>query len=276
MTNKMIWNTDETFKIEIDGARLECRAWGPSPDASMTIILLHEGLGSVAQWKAFPEKLANATGCGVFAYSRSGYGGSSPAELPRPLDYMTQEAVNTLPKVLDEIGLKRGVLLGHSDGASIAAIYAGSLEDFRVRGLVLMAPHFFAEPSGLEAIAKARIAFDEGDLAQRLAKYHDDPENTFRGWNDAWLDPDFANWNIEEVIAYLRVPVLAIQGEDDQYGTLAQIEALENALYSPLDKVVLNGCQHAPHLESEDETFGAVTEFIRRLDAIEGEIVKVA
>ena len=156
-----------------------------------------------------------------------------PCTLPRPLDYMTREAMDVLPDVLTEIGLRRGILLGHSDGASIAAIYAGSIQDHRIRGLVLMAPHFFTEPMGLAAIAKTKQAYETGNLRAKLAAYHADVDNAFRGWNDAWLDPAFARWNIEEVIAYIRVPVLAIQGKDDQYGTAAQIQALEEQLYSP-------------------------------------------
>ena len=140
---------------------------------------------------------------------------------------MTREAMDVLPDMLSEIGLQRGILLGHSDGASIAAIYAGSIQDHRIRGLILMAPHFVTEPMGLAAIAKTKEAYETGNLRARLAAYHSDVDNTFRGWNDAWLDPAFADWNIEAAIAYIRVPVLAIQGRDDQYGTLAQIRALE-------------------------------------------------
>jgi len=156
--------------ITINGARIECGCWGPPPDEAATLVLLHEGLGSLDLWKEFPEKLAQMTGLGVFAYSRSGYGNSDPVKLPRPLDYMSREALDVLPEILDGIGFKQGVLVGHSDGASIAAIYAGSIQDHRVRALCLMAPHFFAEPAGLKSIAQARIAYDEGDLRQRLAR----------------------------------------------------------------------------------------------------------
>ena len=174
--------------------------------------MLHEGLGCVALWRDFPRRLAAATGFGVFAYSRAGYGQSDPVPLPRPLDYMTREARETLPELLDAIGLRRGVLLGHSDGASIAAIYAGSVEDFRVRGLVLMAPHFFTEKGGLASIAAAREAYATSDLRAKLAKYHRDVDNAFRGWNDAWLDPGFKAWNIADAIDYLRVPALGDSG----------------------------------------------------------------
>ena len=265
----MIWQPGDDQWITVGGMRLECRCWGPAPDAAPTLVLLHEGLGSTGLWKDFPQKLASRTGYGVFAYSRAGYGKSDPARLPRPLDYMTREAVEVLPIVLDAIGFRRGVLLGHSDGASIAAIHSGSVEDFRVRGLCLISPHFFTELGGLAAIAKTNVQYETSNLRERLARHHPNVDNTFRGWNDAWLAPGFRAWNIEEVIAYIRVPVLAIQGRDDQYGTLAQIEALRSGLYAPLDTLILDGCKHSPHLERPDETQGAVSDFIARLDRIE-------
>lgn len=265
----MSWQPGETRWISAGGKRLEGRCWGPAPDTAPTLVLLHEGLGSAGLWKDFPEKLADRTGYGVFAYSRAGYGGSDPVELPRPLDYMTREAIDVLPHVLDAIGFQRGVLLGHSDGASIAALYAGTIEDFRIRGLCLISPHFFTEPSGLAAIAEAKLQYETGELRERLARHHGDVDNAFRGWNDAWLDPRFKAWNIEEAIAYIRVPVLAIQGDRDQYGTLAQIDALRNELYSPLDAKIFIGGKHAPHLERPDETVDVVADFLATLDRIE-------
>jgi pimeloyl-ACP methyl ester carboxylesterase len=237
--------------------------------------MLHEGLGCVALWRDFPRRLAEATCLGVFAYSRAGYGHSDSVELPRPLDYMTREARETLPGVLDAIGYQRGILLGHSDGASIAAIYAGAIEDFRVRGLVLIAPHFFTEESGLAAIASARSAFEAGDLRPKLAKYHRDVDNAFRGWNDAWLDPGFKSWNIADVIDYWRIPVLAIQGADDPYGTLAQIREIENRAYSPVDVEILKGCKHSPHTEQPEATLAAIADFCARLIRIEQTEVEI-
>ena len=247
-----------------------------SYQSAPTIVMLHEGLGCVGLWGDFPEKLRAATGAGVFAYSRAGYGQSDPVDLPRQLDYMTHEAVDILPGVLDAIGFEHGILLGHSDGASIAAIYAGSIEDFRVRGLVLMAPHFFTEEMGLKSIAEAKAAYDDGDLRPRLAKYHRNVDNVFRGWNDAWLDPGFEDWNIAESIDYLRIPVLAIQGADDQYGTLAQIREIENRIYSPLDVEILADCKHSPHAEQPEKTLAAISEFCARLARIEAAEVEVA
>ena len=263
------WRDGATGFLTIEGKRLETVRHGPGPEAAPTIVMLHEGLGCMALWRDFPQRLAEATGHGVFAYSRAGYGQSDPTPLPRPLDYMTHEARETLPAVLDAIGFRRGILLGHSDGASIAAIHAGSLEDFRVRGLVLMAPHFFTEDSGLAAIAAARAAYETGDLRPRLAKYHRDVDNAFRGWNDAWLDPGFKAWNIADTIDYWRVPVVAIQGADDQYGTLAQIHEIENRAYSPVEVEILSACKHSPHLEKPEETLAAIAAFCGRLERIE-------
>ncbi len=182
---------------------------------------------------------------------------------------MTREAIDVLPGVLDAIGFKRGILLGHSDGASIAAIYAGSIKDFRVRGLGLISPHFFTEPMGLASIAEAKIQYEQGDLRQRLAKHHANVDNAFWGWNGAWLDPGFNAWNIEDSIAYIRVPVLAIQGRDDRYGTLAQIEALEKGTYAPVDVEIVENCKHSPHAEQPERTLAAVSDFVARLDRIE-------
>lgn len=255
--------------ITVNGRRLETSAWGGSPGEKPTIVLLHEGLGSIGLWRSFPEKLAELTGYCVLAYSRAGYGSSDPVELPRPLDYMTREAIEVLPGVLDAIGFKRGILLGHSDGASIAAIYAGGVKDLRVRGLCLISPHFFTEPMGLASIAEAKVQYEKTNLRERLAKYHANVDNAFWGWNGAWLDPGFKAWNIEDYIAYIRVPVLAIQGRDDQYGTLAQIEALETGCYAPVDAVILENCKHSPHVEQPERTLAAVSDFVARLERIE-------
>ena len=270
-----VWKDGEPQILGVNDASLECMCFGPSPRETSTIILLHEGLGCVDLWRNFPRTLSERTGMGVFAYSRAGYGNSTPVSLPRPMDYMTREAIEVLPVVLDTIGFQRGILLGHSDGATIAATYAGSVEDFRVRGLVVMAPHFFGEQCSWEAIAEARNAYDNGNLREKLGKYHADPDNAFRGWNDAWLNPEFRHWNVSEVIDYFRVPVLAIQGRTDQYGTLAQIDEIENRIYAPLERVILDDCGHSPHLEKPDETLAAITEFAQRLHRIESEPVRM-
>ncbi len=264
-----LWAQGASQRLEAQGKRLEAICYGPPPDQAPTLVLLHEGLGCVALWRDFPRRLAEATGFGVFAWSRAGYGKSDPVSLPRPLDYMTREAKETLPGVLDAIGCRRAVLVGHSDGASIAAIYAGGVEDFRVRGLVLMAPHFFTEPMGLAAIARAKQAYETGDLRARLSKYHDHVDCAFRGWNDAWLDPGFERWNIADCLDYIRVPALVVQGVDDEYGTAAQVEEIAARSYGPVEVEMLAGCRHAPHIDQPERLLALVADFCARLARIE-------
>lgn len=244
------------------GNRLEGRCFGPSPDESGTLVLLHEGLGSIDLWRDFPEKLACETGWGVFVYSRLGYGRSDPARLPRQLDYMNSEATDSLPLVLDLIGSKKIVLLGHSDGASIAAIYAGSMDDPRLNGVVLIAPHFFAEPVSIQSIGEARKAYDQGELKAKLAKYHDDVESAFLGWNRAWLDPEFMRWNIEKELTEISVPVLGLQGREDQYGTLKQMQALERGAGDRVTIEVIDTCGHSPHLEQPYISLCAIQSYL--------------
>ena len=250
--------------ITLDGRRLETAWWGPGPEAAPTLVLLHEGLGCVTLWRDFPERLTAATGCGVFAYSRLGYGRSDAAALPRPLSYMHDEAFFVVGRVLDAAAIRRCILLGHSDGASIAAIYAGSVQDFRVRGVVLMAPHYFVEDICIEAIARARDAYTQGDLRARLARYHDHVDAAFLGWNGAWLDPGFRAWDITEYLAYIRVPVLQLQGTADPYGTTAQPRAAEQIACCPVETVMVPA-GHAPHLEAAAQTLAAIADFTQCL-----------
>jgi len=250
--------------LSIDAARLEYRMIGPRPDAAPTIVMLHEGLGSVTTWGDFPQKLAEETGLGVFVYARAGYGKSSTITLPRPLDYMQREATDVLPKLLDAIGFRRGILLGHSDGATIAAWYAGSVQDHRVRGLILMAPHFFMEASNVKAIRKT-VASYETELRPRLARHHADVDAAFRGWSGAWLDPGFANFDTTDALAYIRVPVLVVQGAADPYGTLAQVRVVEEECTCPVETLLLPAVGHAPHRETAEETLAAIATFSERL-----------
>jgi len=250
--------------LDLGDQQLEYRWVGPRPNAAPTIVLLHEGLGCVGLWGDFPERLATATGLGVFLYSRAGYGASSTIALPRPINYMDPEAKAVLPRVLQAIGFQRGLLIGHSDGASIATIYAGSTEDHRISGLVLIAPHFFAEEMGLVAIAQAKVAFEGGDLRQRLARWHQNVDAAFKGWNGAWLDPGFRAWDITDALAYIRVPVAIIQGVDDQYGTQRQIAVAEEQCYCPVEVTLLDGVQHAPQRESPDRVAQVIAEFAKR------------
>jgi pimeloyl-ACP methyl ester carboxylesterase len=249
--------------LPIGAANLEYRMIGPAPDRAPTIVMLHEGLGSVGLWGDFPDRLQAATGAGVFVYSRAGYGASSPAALPRPLDYMHGEALDVLPKLLEQIGLRRGILLGHSDGASIAAIYAGGAQDHRLAAVAMIAPHFVVEEIGIAAIAATRTAYQTANLREKLARWHEHVDNAFYGWSDAWLDPKFRTWDISDHLAYIRVPVAILQGTDDQYGTMRQIEIARAECYCPLEVTVLAGTGHSPHRDAPQPTLRAISEFVR-------------
>jgi pimeloyl-ACP methyl ester carboxylesterase len=251
--------------LKAGGKRLEYGCFGPDPKEALTLVLLHEGLGCLGLWRDFPQALVEATDFSVFAYSRAGYGESDPADLPRPLDYLTREAKDVLSDVLELSGIQSCVLIGHSDGASIAAIYAGVMRDDRIKGAVLMAPHFFTEPVGLAEIAVAKTAFETKDLKQKLAKYHRNPENCFRGWCDSWLNPDFEEFNIADVLDDMPVPILAIQGENDQYATLAQIRVIEERSPSPVETLILPDCQHSPYAEKPQDVLDAIISFCRKI-----------
>jgi pimeloyl-ACP methyl ester carboxylesterase len=264
---------DQGF-LELGAMRLEYRMIGARPEAAPTLVLLHEGLGSAGIWGDFPEKLAAATGAGVFAYSRAGYGRSSPARLPRPVSFMHDEARQVLPRVLDAIGFRRGLLVGHSDGASIAAIYAGSVQDHRVRGLALMAPHFFTEDMGIAEIVRAKAAFEQGNLRERLKRLHADPDNAFHNWCGPWLDPAFRKWDLTDALAHIRVPMLVVQGENDQYGTVRQIEVAQEECYCPVEVALLPDTRHAPYREAAEATLRVISDFANRLlhDHHEGDL----
>lgn len=256
-------NLAPTGLLTIGSASLEYQWLAPQSADAQTIVMLHEGLGSVGLWNDFPEKLQQATGTGIFVYSRAGYGRSSKVALPRPLDYMQREALDVLPKVLDAISFKRGLLLGHSDGASIAAIYAGAHQDHRLQGVALIAPHFIVEDISVKSIAEIKTAYETTDLRAKLARWHKDVDNAFYGWNGAWLDPKFRDWDISEYLAYIRVPILVVQGEDDQYGTLRQAEIAQDECYCPVDVKVIPGAGHSPHREAPAATLSAVEQFTK-------------
>jgi pimeloyl-ACP methyl ester carboxylesterase len=248
-----------------DGRRMESAWWGPGPDQAPTLVLLHEGLGSISLWRDVPARLAAAMGCGVLAYSRLGYGRSDGTPLPRPLTYMHEEAREVLPRVLDSAGVRRAVLVGHSDGGSIAAIHAGSCQDRRLAGLALLAPHFFVEEVSVRAIAEAKRRWETTDLRARLARHHRDPDTAFLGWNGAWLDPGFPRvFDLQPEIAHIRIPVLAVQGEADPYGTVEQVRFLEREAYCPVETLLLPGVGHAPHLEAPDRVLPAILDFVAR------------
>jgi pimeloyl-ACP methyl ester carboxylesterase len=247
----------------IGGRQLESRWWGPEPDRAPTLVLLHEGLGCVALWRDFPEALAAATGCGVFAYSRFGYGASDPVALPRPMNYMHDEALTILPRVLDAAGVRRAVLIGHSDGGSIAAIHAGAIRDPRVVAVVMLAAHFFVEELNIASIRGIKEIYEHGDLRARLARYHHDVDVAFRGWNEAWLDPRFRAFDITAQVARIEVPVLALQGVDDPYGSAEQLRVLERAARCSIETRLIEGARHSPHLEAREATMQAIVPFIR-------------
>lgn len=256
--------SDQGF-LDLPPLRLEYRMIGPRPDAGPTIVMLHEGLGSAGLWGSFPDEIAAATGAGVLVYSRAGYGKSRAGRLPRSVKFMHDEALTVLPRVLDAIGFERGLLLGHSDGASIATIYAGSVQDHRVRGLVLIAPHFLTEDMGIAEIARANVAFASGELRDKLKRWHADVECAFRSWSEPWLNPDFRNWDITEELAYIRVPILIVQGADDQYGTLRQLDVAKDECFCPVETAVLPGVRHAPHREAPEQTLKVAADFINCL-----------
>jgi len=230
-------------------------------------VFLHEGLGSVSLWKDVPARVAERTGCGIFVYSRRGYGASDALGAPREPDYMHREADVVLPALLDDGRIERPILFGHSDGASIALLFAAAFPG-RARALVLEAPHVFVEDLSVASIAAAKTAFETTDLRSKLARHHADAAGAFRGWNDIWLDERFRAWNIEDRLALVDVPVLVVQGEDDEYGTLAQIRSIE-AHVRDVTTVVLERCAHSPHRARPDAVLDAVAAFVARVEASE-------
>ena len=225
-----------------------------------TIVMLHEGLGSTALWKDFPARLAQATRSNVVVYSRHGYGRSAPLQGVRAVRYMHDEALAVLPELLRHLQIENPILIGHSDGASIAIIYAGSHD--HVRGLVLLAPHVFVEELSIRSIAAAKVSFENTILPTLLARHHRDAGRTFWGWNNIWLDPDFRSWNIEEYLPKISCPILVIQGLQDQYGTMAQAEAIRKQSAGPVEVLPLEGCQHSPQRDRPEAVLDAIKKFV--------------
>jgi pimeloyl-ACP methyl ester carboxylesterase len=256
---------DASGFLALGDARLEYRLWSGAANSGPILVLLHEGLGCVGLWGDFPERLAAATGFCVFAYSRAGYGASSPVALPRPLDYMQREAIEILPPVLEEIGFERGALIGHSDGASIAAVYAGAFRDSRVAAVTLIAPHFIVEDITIAAIARAKEAYGKGDLKSKLTRWHSNVDVAFRGWNDAWLDAKFREWDISAYLKTVASPVQVIQGDADPYGSVRQIEIARQRLAASPDVTLLKGVGHSPHREACQATVECMARFLSPL-----------
>jgi pimeloyl-ACP methyl ester carboxylesterase len=225
-------------------------------------VFLHEGLGSLDLWRSFPDDVRAESGePATVVYSRHGYGRSDPVVEPRPVSYMHDEADEVLPALLELLGIERPLLIGHSDGASIALLYAGA--GHHVAGLALIAPHVFVEDCSIDGIAAAREAYERLDLRARMARHHVDADATFRGWNDVWLSPAFRSWDITDRLAIVDAPVLLVQGTEDQYGSLAQLDAIERAASGPVTRLVLPGVGHAPHIEASTEVLAAVTAFVK-------------
>ncbi|MEO8486194.1 MAG: alpha/beta hydrolase [Betaproteobacteria bacterium] len=249
--------------VDVPGARLEVDRISVGRGAVAPIVMLHEGLGSVAMWREFPHRVAHAAGRDVVVYSRAGYGRSSAAPLPRRASYMHDEALVALPALLDALRIGRPILFGHSDGGSIALIHAGA-SGRPVSGLALMAPHVLVEDVSVAGIEEARVAWRTTDLRARLARYHEEVDAAFTGWNDIWLDPAFRTWNIEGETSRVRCPVLAIQGQDDEYGTMEQVERIAR-LAPDVDLVRLADCRHSPHRDQPAAVLEALVRFVDRL-----------
>jgi len=247
--------------VDCAGHSLEYEWVGDAAAPAPALVFLHEGLGSIRQWRDFPAQVARATGRRALVYSRYGYGQSEVLREARAgVRFMHREALEALPALLATLGIERPVLVGHSDGASIALIHAGA--GHPVQGLALMAPHVFVEPVCVTSIEQAKAAFESGELAERLGKYHRDPRKTFYLWADAWLEPEFLHWNIEEYLPGIACPVLAVQGVDDAYGTMAQLERVARGVRAPCELLKLAQCGHAPFRDQPAVTLEAVARFV--------------
>jgi pimeloyl-ACP methyl ester carboxylesterase len=251
--------------VEVGDKRIEVERIAAGGTARPTLVFLHEGLGSVAMWRDFPGRVAHATGCNALVYSRYGYGNSTPLAEPRTVRYMHDEALVALPALLDRLAIERPILVGHSDGGSIALIHAGS--GMRpVAGVVTLAAHVLVEDISVASIAAARTAYETTDLRAKLARYHADVDSAFRGWNRIWLAPEFRAWNIEEYLPRIACPVLAIQGEDDEYGTMEQMRRI-GALVPDVELLDLQDCRHSAHKDQPEAVLEAIVRFVDRIAA---------
>lgn len=251
-----------TATVTIGGAQLETARLPGAHDGAPTVVFLHEGLGSLSIWRDFPARLAAATGYGALVYSRYGYGRSTVCEKGFELDYMHHEALETLPALLNHFGIESPILYGHSDGASIALIHAGG-SGRPVRAVIVEAPHVFVEPESYSGLAMALDAFEKGGLRESLARHHTDAERTFRAWNNVWRGDAFRTWNLEEFLPTITAPVLMIQGAEDAYGTLAQLDAIEAGVSGDCRRLVLENCGHSPHREQPGTVLLQCAGFLR-------------
>lgn len=260
----------QTFTLSLTGGPVEVRRLGPACADQPSLVLLHEGLGCISIWRDFPERLAALTGLSLLVASRHGYGGSGPISLPRPLDYLHREATGPLPELLGKLEVGRHLLVGHSDGATIALLNAALAPAAGLAGLVAMAPHVFVEEmtvAGIQAAVEA-YAQDSGpqSLRSRLARHHGgNVDLAFRGWSDTWLHPGFRDWNVEAEMAGIRVPSLLIQGRGDEYASLEQLDRIERRVASPCRQLVIENCGHSPQLDHPETVAAAIAAFAREI-----------
>lgn len=251
--------------LEVDGVRLECRWIGAPRAGAPVLVFLHEGLGSVSLWRDFPDRVASAAGLPAFVYSRQGYGGSSPVALPRPLNYLEREGRDVLPRVLDAAGISSAVLVGHSDGATIALVHAAFDRSGRIRAVAALAPHTFVEDMCVAAIARVRESYADS-LRPRLERHHGaNVDCAFHGWNDTWLHPGFRAMELRPLLRAITVPVVVIQGEDDEYATAAQVEAVEQGVGGPVRALMLPACGHSPQRDQSVAVTAAILDLLRPL-----------
>lgn len=251
--------------MHVAGQRLETRWIGPAPDAAPTLVFLHEGLGALRLWRDFPERLATKTGMGALVYSRAGYGRSDACLLPRPLDYLEREALDVLPELVERGGLQTYHLVGHSDGGSIALVFAGSAARPGLATVITEAAHVFNEDVCVLAAKRVRERYESGGLRERLARHHgDNVDCAFYGWSDAWLDPGFRSMNLEGYLAGVQVPCLVTQGLQDDYGTPAQVRAIERGVAGPTETWLIPDCGHAPHREHPEAVLAKMADFLAR------------
>ncbi len=250
--------------VAAGGLRLEVQGVPGADAGAPRLVFLHEGVGSVAFWKGFPRRLSAATGCPALIYSRAGHGRSDPPSAPRGPDYLAREATETLPALLDEMGIDDPILVGHEEGAAIALIFAAE-SGRRIRGLALETPPVFVEERMRIAVRRAAEAFRRTGIARRLGRYHDDPEETFRCWHDAWLDPAFRLSGVEAMLPRVRCPVLALRGAEDRVVGESQLEALVRGVAGPVEDVTLPACGHAPHRDQPVRVADAMARFVAGL-----------
>jgi pimeloyl-ACP methyl ester carboxylesterase len=250
--------------LKLNSRKIEIQWHGKNKKNRPTLIFLHEGLGCARMWKNFPEKLSRQTDCPALVFSRPGYGHSDPAPLPWKINFMHKQALCILPDIIKKTGIKTYILVGHSDGGSIGIIFSGSPHAKGLKCLITQAAHVFCEEKTLASICQAKIQYEHKNLKQGLEKYHGkNTENAFRGWNDAWLAPNFINWNIEKYLSHIDIPMLAIQGKNDQYGTIEQIRSIQKRV-KQVKTCLINDTSHSPHLEQPEIVLNIMAKFVHQ------------